>query len=175
MRLPVVVVIALLHKEPDVVNETNQNTLLVSRLFEGAQELTAHVLASLTALTVFVLLTVTDVFVKQHFLDLLLTIVVQNGLILLDVLCRRECTVVGRRGRPRALSVLGLIRVPGGCIRERYLAFVFLLDVGEEGRIGEVPLAAGTPEFPLGLLLVAVVLVWIWRVLFAHELYINVK
>ena len=30
---------------------------------------------------------------------------------------------------------------------------MFLLDVGEEGRVGEVPLAARTPEFPLNLLL----------------------
>lgn len=60
---------------------------------------------------------------------------------------------MGRRGRPRALSVLGLMRVPGGWIRRGYLAVVLLLDVSEEGGIGEVPLAAGTAEFALGLLL----------------------
>ena len=39
--------------------------------------------------------------------------------------------------------------MPGGWVREGYLAFVFLFDVGEEGRVGEVPLAAGTPELAL--------------------------
>ena len=31
-------------------------------------------------------------------------------------------------------------------------AIVFLFDVGEEGGVGEVPLAAGTAEFAFGLL-----------------------
>lgn len=60
---------------------------------------------------------------------------------------------MGRRGLPRALSVLGLIRAPGGLVRESYFAFVFLLDVGEEGGVGEVPLTARAAELAFSLIL----------------------
>lgn len=35
-----------------------------------------------------------------------------------------------------------------------YFPVVFLLDVGEERRVGEVPFAARTPEFALGFFLI---------------------
>ena len=70
--------------------------------------------------------------------------------------------MVGRRGLPLALSVLGLMSAPGGWVRRRYFSFVFLFDVGEESGIGEVPFATGAPEFSLrfflgfyGLLVIA--------------------
>lgn len=60
---------------------------------------------------------------------------------------------MGRRGLPRALSVLGLMRAPGGLVRVSYFSFVFLLDVSEEGGVGEVPLATRAAELAFSLIL----------------------
>lgn len=116
MCLPIVGLVLLADKKFDIVYEAVQNFLTLALMLDQLQKLAGHVLAGLVAFAALEGIHVVDGLVEQHFFQFFQTIVVQNGLIILDILHGEGCTVVGRRGLPLALSVLGLIRFPGGYI-----------------------------------------------------------
>ena len=114
VRLPVCFLVSSLHKKSDVVHKTIQNFLLLLCTLHHPQKLTCHVLTTLTSIAELKLTTVVNLFIQDGLLQLFHTVVVGDRRIVIVVLSDLENTFVGRRGRPRALSVLGLIRAPGG-------------------------------------------------------------
>jgi hypothetical protein len=61
-------------------------------------------------------LLVLDRFIEQNLFELFQTIIVQNRMVIFNGLHLTLCTVVGSLGLPLALSVFGLMRLPGGYI-----------------------------------------------------------
>ena len=73
-----------------------------------------HVLASLIAFAELEGLVVFDSSIHDGLLKLLDAVVVADGIFFFIVLNDGGCALVGRRGRPRVLSVFGLMSCPGG-------------------------------------------------------------
>lgn len=114
--LPEGLTVFLLHKKSDVVDEAGQDLLFLPITPHYSEKITRHVLAGFCTVAVLILPIVVYFSIHYGLLELLHTIVVRNRLILIRILPKKESTLVGRRGLPRALSVLGLMSAPGGCI-----------------------------------------------------------
>ena len=113
--LPIILDLVLLfHKKLDVVHEAKEDLLLLRAASHDLQKTTGHVLATLTTLAELELSIVLDLSVHDCFLEFLYAVVVGNGLVFFVVLAVGRSTLAGSRGLPLALSVLGLMRVPGG-------------------------------------------------------------
>lgn len=121
LRFPEVLLVSLLDKEADVIEEADDDLLFLPHTAEDTQEMAPHVLASLVPSTRLVFLVVADVFTLENFLQLLHAVVGVDGCILFIDLIRMGLTAASKRGLPRALSVLGLMRGPGACIGKRVL------------------------------------------------------
>lgn len=65
---------------------------------------------------------VVNALTHEYFFQFFGTVIVQDRLILLNILSGTMFTEVGKRGRPLALSVLGFIKFPGGCMMDDVLS-----------------------------------------------------
>ena len=114
MGFPVCLLVSSFHEKSDVVHKAEKDFSLLLCTFHYSKELTGHVLTTLCSFAELELAAVVDVFVEDCFLELLDAVVVGYGGIVLVVLDGGRGTLVGSRGLPLALSVLGLMRLPGG-------------------------------------------------------------
>jgi hypothetical protein len=116
VSLPVGIIVFLFYEKSNVVNKTCQNFLLFPITPHYSQKIARHVLTRLTTITELVLPKVIYSSVHYGFLELFHTVVVSNRLIFICILRSLCFTLVGSRGLPLALSVLGLMSAPGGCM-----------------------------------------------------------
>ena len=114
--LPVCVIVFLFYEKSNIVDETCQDLLLFTIPSHYSQEVACHILTWLCTITELVLTAILNFSVHYGLLELFHTVVVRYWLILVCILTSLWVTLVGRRGLPRALSVLGLMSAPGGCI-----------------------------------------------------------
>ena len=114
LGLPEVVVVVGVDCRAEVVHEAGQELFLGAGAAQDAEEVAAHVLAGLGAVAEVVVPGICAGAGGKGLLELLHAVVVGDRLVLLVRLGGDGGTLGLRRGRPRALSVLGLMSVPGG-------------------------------------------------------------
>lgn len=111
---PEAVLVLFVHIKFNIVYKAIDYFLLFSACFDYLQEIACHILARLMPYAQLHLLIVVYCFVKKCLLELFCAIVVENRLVIFSGLGYQSYTEVGNRGLPLALSVLGLMRLPGG-------------------------------------------------------------
>ena len=116
MVFPVVALVLLFDKELQVVQETIDDLALLALMHDKGREFCGHILTGLMAETFLEWSLVVNALSHEYFLQFFGAIIVQDRLVFFHILSRTIFTEVGKRGLPLALSVLGLIRFPGGCM-----------------------------------------------------------
>lgn len=111
---PVCLIVLPFDCEAQVIQEAGQNLFVFPCSSHDAQEVRGHVLTSLVAFAGLKGLFVLDGFVHDGLFEFFDAVVVGDGIFFFIVLNDEGCALVGRRGRPRVLSVLGLMSCPGG-------------------------------------------------------------
>lgn len=111
---PEAVVVLFVHIKFNIVYKAIDYFLLFSGCLDYLQEFTSHILAGLMPYAQLYLFIVVYSLVNKCLLELFCAIVVENRLVIFSGLGYQRYTEVGSRGLPRVLSVLGLMRLPGG-------------------------------------------------------------
>lgn len=101
------------NKESKLIQEASYQLSFVSSSSHYSQKLAAHILACLAPFAKLIFVIVLDLLIIDGLLELIDAVKVSNGVLLLVVLLANSHTLLERRGRPRVLSVLGLISCPG--------------------------------------------------------------
>ena len=115
--LPKTLVVLAPHQEFKIIDETKHSWILFPLLVQDLQKLTSHILTTLLTSTVLEGALVRSSDVLQQFLKFVPTVKINDRLIFFRSLHYQASTLIGSRGLPRALSVLGLINCPGGYIQ----------------------------------------------------------